>query len=77
MQHVLRATNNDCVSGVGPPLIPCNNVRLLGEHIYNFPLPFIPPLGTDDDFDAHGSGCSRNMKQPRPRWPSGFAGIGA
>ena len=53
MQHELLSLDQDRVSRVVPPLIARHNVKLLAQHIDNFPLAFVAPLGPDNHHIGH------------------------
>ena len=54
----------ELVARVRPALVASHDVDVLGEHINDLPLPFIPPLTPDDD----GARTLRWHLSPARRW---------
>jgi hypothetical protein len=49
----------DRMTGIRPALVPHDPVGTLGQYVDQLPLPFISPLGADDD-DSPGLGVEHD-----------------
>ena len=52
MQHEMRRAQVHRMAGIRAALIPNHPRGALGEHIHELALPFVAPLGADDDYGA-------------------------
>ena len=52
VQDELPLAHVDSVAGVGPALVACDDVGVLGQDVHDLPFPLVTPLAPDDDAAA-------------------------
>jgi hypothetical protein len=55
VRDVLLSFDHDGVAGVGTASPARHHVRVLRQKVDDLPLPFIAPLGSDNNYDGHVS----------------------